>query len=87
MDMKELLHTINDPNGIHARPAGLFVEKMQQFKSLVTVRRDEQSADGKKLFALMKLRPKYGQTLLITTEGEDEEDAIEAAREFLTVNL
>ena len=85
--MKELLHTINDPNGIHARPAGLFVQKMQQFKSIVTVRRGEQHADGKKLFDLMKLRPKYGQTLLITAEGEDEDAAIEAAREFLTENL
>ena len=85
--MKEFLHTINDPDGIHARPAGLFVLKMQDFKSAVTVKRDEQCADGKKLFALMKLRAKYGQTLLITAEGDDEDDAIEAAREFLSTNL
>jgi len=79
--MKEFLHTINNPNGIHARPAGLFVQKMQQFKSNITVRRDDQSVDGKKLFALMKLRAKYGQTLLITAEGDDEDAAIKAARE------
>jgi len=85
--MKQLFHTINDPNGIHARPAGLFVEKMLQFKSMVTVRREEQSVDGKKLFALMKLRAKYGQTLLITIEGEDEDAAMEAARTFLEKNI
>ena len=85
--MKEFLHTIKDPNGIHARPAGLFAQKMQEFKSVVTVKRDEQSADGKKLIALMKLRPKCGQSLVITAEGEDEDAAIEAAREFLTANL
>ena len=85
--MKEFAHTINDPNGIHARPAGLFVQEMQKFKSMVTVRRDEQSADGKKLFALMKLRAKYGQILLIAAEGEDEDAAIDAARKFLTANL
>ena len=85
--MKDFLFTINDPNGIHARPAGLFAQKMQEFKSIVTVTRDEQCADGKKLIALMKLRPKCGQTLLITAEGEDEDAAIEAAREFLTANL
>ena len=85
--MKQFSHTINNPNGIHARPAGLFVEKMLQFKSIVSVKREEQRADGKKLFALMKLRAKYGQTLLITAEGEDEDAAIKAAREFLTTNL
>jgi len=85
--MKEFIYTITDPNGIHARPAGLFTQKMQEFKSVITVKRDEQSADGKKLIALMKLRPKCGQSLVITTEGEDEDAAIEAAREFLTANL
>jgi len=85
--MKEFSHTINDPNGIHARPAGLFVQEMQKFKSMVTLRRDEQSADGKKLFALMKLRAKCGQTLWVIVEGEDEDAAIEAARKFLTENL
>ena len=85
--MKEFSHTITDPNGIHARPAGLFVLKMQPFKSLVTVKREEQRADGKKLFELMKLRAKYGHTLLITAEGEDEDDAIEAAQAFLTAYL
>jgi len=81
--MKAFSYTINDPNGIHARPAGLFVQKMQQFKSIVTVKRDEQCADGKKLFDLMKLRAKYGQTLLIIAEGEDEDVAIETVRDFL----
>ena len=85
--MKEFSHTINDSNGIHARPAGLFVLKMQPFKSIVTVKRDEERADGKKLFELMKLRAKYGHSLLITAEGEDEDDAIEAAQAFLKVNL
>jgi len=85
--MKEIFYTIKDPNGIHARPAGLFVRKMQEFKSVITIKRDEQSADGKKLFALMKLRPKCGQSLVITAEGEDEDAAVEAAREFLAANL
>jgi phosphocarrier protein len=85
--MKEFSHVINNPNGMHARPAGLFVLKMQEFKSMVTVKCDEQSADGKKLFALMKLRAGHGQTLLITAAGDDEDAAIEAAREFLTAKM
>ena len=85
--MKDFLHTINDPNGIHARPAGLFVLTMLQFKSFITIKRDEQHADGKKLFDLMKLRAKCGQTLLITAEGEDEDAAIAAAQHFLIENL
>jgi phosphotransferase system HPr (HPr) family protein len=85
--VKEFSYTITDPNGIHARPAGLFVQKMQEYKSAVTVQREDQSADAKKLIALMKLRLKCGQTFTVKAEGEDEEAAVEAARDFLTANL
>jgi phosphotransferase system HPr (HPr) family protein len=85
--MREFSYTLTDPNGIHARPAGLFVQKMQEFKSDVTVNRDDQSADAKKLLGLMKLRLKCGQTFTVKAEGEDEAAVIEAARDFLTANL
>jgi phosphotransferase system HPr (HPr) family protein len=85
--MQEFSHTIADPNGIHARPAGLLAQKMQTFKSTVTLNRDGQSADAKKLIAMMKLRPKCGQAIVVRAEGEDEEEAIKAARDFLMENL
>jgi phosphotransferase system HPr (HPr) family protein len=85
--MQEFSYTITDPNGIHARPAGLLAQKMQEFKSNVTLNRDGQSADAKKLIAMMKLRPKCGQVITVKAEGEDETAALEAAREFLATNL
>jgi phosphotransferase system HPr (HPr) family protein len=85
--MQEFSYTITDPNGIHARPAGLFVQKMQGFKSPVTVHRDGDTADAKKLVALMKMRIKCGQTFTVKAEGEDETAAIAAAQEFLRANL
>ncbi|MDR2097375.1 MAG: HPr family phosphocarrier protein [Spirochaetaceae bacterium] len=85
--MREATYTIVDPDGIHARPAGKFVEKMQQFSSVVTVSRDDKSADAKKLFALMKMRVKAGETITIKAEGEDEDAAIEAALAYLKEHL
>jgi phosphotransferase system HPr (HPr) family protein len=85
--MLEYEHTITDPNGIHARPAGIFVQKMQEFKSAVSIHRDGESADGKKLIALMKLRLKCGQTFTVRAEGEDEQAAVEAAKAVLQANL
>jgi phosphotransferase system HPr (HPr) family protein len=85
--MQEFSYTITDPNGIHARPAGLFAKKMQEFASVITISREDQNADAKKLIALMKLRLKCGQTFILKAEGDDEIAAIEAARIFLTANL
>jgi phosphotransferase system HPr (HPr) family protein len=85
--MKEFEYTITDPNGIHARPAGLLVARMQEFTSAITFSSGEKSADGKKLFALMKMRVKQNDTLTVKAEGPDEEAAVEAAKTFLQANL
>ena len=85
--MKDIAFTIRDPIGIHARPAGLFVKKLQEFASAVTVSRGGDSCDGKKLLALMKLRVKQGETIVVKVEGADEDAAIEAAKAFLSANL
>ncbi|MDR1229874.1 MAG: HPr family phosphocarrier protein [Spirochaetaceae bacterium] len=85
--MKEFEYTITDPNGIHARPAGLLVAQLQEFQSAITFASGEKTADGKKLFALMKMRVKQHDTLVVKAEGPDEDAVIEAAKAFLQANL
>jgi phosphocarrier protein len=85
--MKSCLYTITDPLGVHARPAGLLIKKMQEFSSVFFISRGEARIDGKKLIALMKLKIKQGETLKIEAEGDDEEAAIAAVQAFLSQNL
>jgi len=85
--MKETTYEIKDPLGIHARPAGLLVKEIQKFSSGVTISRGADSCDGKKLLALMKLRVKQGETLVIKADGPDEDAAVKAVGEFLAANL
>lgn len=35
--MKEFEYTITDPQGIHARPAGLLVKEAKKFESAITI--------------------------------------------------
>ena len=51
--MIQFQYTITDPNGLHARPAGLLVKEAQKFSSAVKLTRGEKSADLKRLFAVM----------------------------------
>jgi phosphotransferase system HPr (HPr) family protein len=87
--MKEFSYTIKDPLGIHARPAGLFVKKLAEFKSAITIFREDTGAscNGKGLLALMKLKIKQNNAITVKAEGEDEAAAIEAAQAFLSANL
>jgi phosphocarrier protein len=85
--MKESAYAITDPAGIHARPAGLLIKELSRFSSAVTISRGTDVCDGKKLLALMKMRVKQGETIVIKAEGPDEEAAVEAAKAFLSANL
>lgn len=85
--MKEFKHIISDPEGIHARPAGLLVKKAVEFNSSITIELDEKSADAKRIFALMSLGAKKNMELTIRIEGEDEEKAADEIKTFLQDNL
>ena len=85
--MKEIKHVINDPQGMHARPAGMLVKAVAPYASKVTVTAPTGTADAKRLMALMRLAAKQGMELTVTVEGPDEEKAAAELQAFLAANL
>ena len=51
--MKEFQYVITDPEGIHARPAGLLVKKAASYASTIMIGKGEKSADAKRIFGVM----------------------------------
>ncbi|MGM9612062.1 MAG: HPr family phosphocarrier protein [Butyricicoccus sp.] len=85
--MKEVTYTIQDAQGIHARPAGLLVKKLKEFSSTPALTKGEKTIDPRKMFALMGLGIKCGETITFTLEGADEDAAAAALEAFLAENL
>ena len=85
--MKEFKHVINDPLGLHARPAGMLVKAVAGYASKVTITAPTGTADAKRLMAVMRLAAKQGMELTIAVEGADEEKAAAELQAFLTANL
>lgn len=85
--MKEVEYCLTDPLGVHARPAGLLVKEAAKFKSSIKVAKGAKTADAKRIFGLMGLQAKQGETLKFTIEGEDEDAAAAAIEAFLKANL
>ena len=85
--MKEFTYTITDPQGIHARPAGQLIQEANRFTSAITLDKDGKTADAKRIFAVMSLGAKQGETLKVTVEGADEEAAAAAIEAFLKENM
>ena len=61
----------------HARPAGILSKAAKGFESKVTMTKNGKVADMKKIFAVMGLAVKCGETVTIAADGPDEDAAIE----------
>ena len=85
--MKEINYVIKDELGIHARPAGLLVKKLNEFAGEVRVGNPKKMVDGKRIFAVMGLGMKQGDELTLTFSGTGEDDAAAIAEQFLNANL
>ena len=69
--MKEFKHVINDPLGLHARPAGMLVKAVAGYASKVTITAPTGTADAKRLMAVMRLAAKQGMELTVSVDGAD----------------
>ena len=85
--MKEFKYVITDPEGIHARPAGILVKQAAGYQSVVKITKGEKSADAKRIFGVMGLGVKTGEEVTITVEGADEDTAITELEAFFKENL
>ena len=83
--MKSFSYTVKDELGIHARPAGMLVKEVKNFKSKVTLEKDGKVIDATRLMAGMGV--KKDQTVTITVEGADEDAAYDALKSFFETNL
>jgi phosphocarrier protein len=73
--MVEFNYEIKDESGVHARPAGRLVKKAQSYECAITIAKGGKTASLKKLFALMGLAVKCGETVSLRFEGVDEAEA------------
>jgi len=70
--------TIVNALGLHARAAARFVQLAGRFKSKVRVSRDGRQVDGKSIMGILLLAAAKGAVITISTEGEDEIDALQS---------
>ncbi len=70
--------TITNPQGLHARPADLFVKLANRFAAVISVTKGSETVDGKSILSILTLGAECGTQLLITATGEDADAALAA---------
>ena len=68
--------TIQNEKGLHARPATLFIQKANTFKSSVWVENGTRKANAKSLLGVLSLAVSKGDVITLSAEGADEAEAV-----------
>ena len=76
--MKQIEITIQNPTGLHARPAKVFVNLAKQYKSDIRVQHGEKKANAKSMISMLTLGAERGSQITVIVDGEDEDIAIAA---------
>lgn len=70
--MVEKTVVITNPEGLHARPAALFVQTAGKFTSNVWIKVGKTKVNAKSIMGLISLAVAQGTEVVIGAEGEDE---------------
>lgn len=85
--MVQFEYTIKEEMGLHARPAGIMVKELKPLACEVIIICGQRKADAKKMFALMAMGVKFGETVTVTIDGENEEKVKEDLVKFFHENF
>ncbi len=70
--------TLVNELGLHARAAARFVQVASLYRSRITLSKDGRAVDGKSILGILMLAGAPGDRLVLSAEGEDETQAVEA---------
>jgi len=76
MLVKRLL--VENPAGLHARPAAAFVREARRYQSTIRVRKNGDAVDAKSILGLLSLGLGQGSVIELQVSGADERAALEA---------
>ena len=77
--------TVVNETGLHARPASDFVGLAGTFQSRIELQRvgEEDRYNAKSIIMLMSLGLAEGEKAILSAQGEDEKDAVDALAELV----
>ena len=79
--------TIKNTIGLHARPATIFIQKANSFRSSIWVEKDDRRVNAKSLLGVLSLGVIGGMTVTLMADGEDEKEAIKVLQNFIETEM
>lgn len=84
--MRERQVVVQLSQGLHARPATLFVKMAASFSSEIAVAKDGKCVNGKSIIGVMSLAVARGQSVTLTADGADAIQALDSLEQILVAS-
>ncbi len=78
--------TIEISSGLEARPIAMLVQVASQYESKIYVESESKRVNAKSIMGMMTLGLAAGEELVISAEGNDEQQAISDIEKYLRSN-
>jgi phosphotransferase system HPr (HPr) family protein len=82
--------TVNSEQGLHARPADLFIRAANRFQSEILIRNltnNSQYVSAKSILKILALGVYHGYRIQLRIEGPDEDAAVEGLTDLVNSNF
>ena len=79
--------TIRNKSGLHARPAGDFVETAKRYEADIKVRLNGKKKSAKSVIGILTLGIHKGSVIEVTADGSDEKEAMDAILTLAAANF
>jgi len=86
MDKIEKDITVKNPQGLHARPAALFVQIASKYDAAISVSKDGETVNGKSIMGILMLGANQNSVIRVSADGRDAEQAVAELETFLNTN-
>lgn len=76
--------TIGISNGLEARPIAMLVQVASQYTSNIYLESEERKVNAKSIMGMMSLGLDSGESVTVSVDGVDEEEAMKSIEEYLS---
>ena len=72
--------------GLEARPVAMLVQVASQYESSVYIMSEGRKVNAKSIMGMMSLALDTGESVTVSADGKDEQEAIQSIEEYLSGN-
>lgn len=75
---------IKNPQGLHARPAAMFVQIASKYNSNVSVQKGDERVNGKSIMGILTLGIEKDARVILEADGDDAAEVVAELTQLLT---